>query len=347
MKSVKCLLNAEIRKILLVRTDRMGDTFSATPAIRAVRKHFPGARIDILVSELGIAVARANPYLDGVFQMKRRNPLSWLALLFCLRRQGYDALICFNGGSSKAAFFARWVKAGVKCGISSKKYVPIFDYVFAGSSAKTYVKMQLDFLAAMGIASDGEHLDFVAPAETLAHAEKEYPRVPDMPRLAMCIGNARKIHSRWLPEKFALLAKRLLEAERDAGFPVPEIWIVYGKDEKRLLPHFTDPRLKFFSAPLADTAAFLRTCDAMITSSSGPWHLAAAVGIPTLSVISKHNHEFWKPAGAIHQAVLPETDTKDVRGVPVEPVQAMVEDFLRKLRERAGISAVDHAEEQA
>ena len=54
-----------ISEILVVRTDKIGDVVLTTPAIAALRKHFPSARITGLVSPVAAEIYRSNPHLSG------------------------------------------------------------------------------------------------------------------------------------------------------------------------------------------------------------------------------------------------------------------------------------------
>src|SRR4051794_41945249 len=57
---------AAARRILVVRPDNVGDVVLLTPALRALRAAAPHARIELLASPAGTAVAAMLPELDGV-----------------------------------------------------------------------------------------------------------------------------------------------------------------------------------------------------------------------------------------------------------------------------------------
>jgi len=85
-----------------VRLRLIGDVVFTTPAIRAIRRHFPNARITYIVEEEAAAVVRHNPHLDEV--IVARSPhgsgrvRADLALIRRLRRERYDLAIDFHGG---------------------------------------------------------------------------------------------------------------------------------------------------------------------------------------------------------------------------------------------------------
>ena len=88
--------------ILLVRLRLIGDVVFTTPAIRAIRRHYPDARITYIVEEEAAAVVRHNPHLDAVIVARSPHAPGRLradiALIRRLRRERYDLAIDFHGG---------------------------------------------------------------------------------------------------------------------------------------------------------------------------------------------------------------------------------------------------------
>ena len=321
------ILDHFAKKILLIRSDRLGDLLAITPAIRAVRSYFKDARIDFLASDINVEAIRVNPHIDNVYVLKQRGPLSWPRLVWQIRRQNYDIVLCFNGGSSKAALFTWLAGAGTsfgKVGIG-RKFSKYFDHFFIPDNKLHITRANLAFLGKFGIPSAGEKMEFVLPDDARKNAATRFPR-SERKRLAVFIGNAKKIHSRWPAEKFAVLVEKIL-----ATYGSLEIFLLYGKAEIPLLSYFKPhDRLKMFNGNLVEAAAFLATCDALLTSSSGPWHLAAAVDTPTMSIISRFNYDFWRPLEGRNYFVVQDDDQNndDVRTIKIEPVLKMVEDFI-------------------
>ena len=54
------------RKLILVRTDRIGDMLVTTPCIRAIRQALPEVRLDMLASAHNVPAIYGNPYLDNI-----------------------------------------------------------------------------------------------------------------------------------------------------------------------------------------------------------------------------------------------------------------------------------------
>src|SRR6266566_1553248 len=86
--------------ILLVRLRLIGDVVFTTPAIRAIRRRYPDAKISYIVEEEAAPVVRGNPHVDEVIvavSPRARGRLrADLGLIRRLRRERYDLAIDFH-----------------------------------------------------------------------------------------------------------------------------------------------------------------------------------------------------------------------------------------------------------
>jgi len=92
----------EVPNILLVRLRLIGDVVFTTPAIGAIRRHFPAARITYLVEAPAEPVVRHHPGIDEIIVLERPRGLARLqydlALARRLRGGRFDLVIDFHGG---------------------------------------------------------------------------------------------------------------------------------------------------------------------------------------------------------------------------------------------------------
>lgn len=146
-----------------------------------------------------------------------------------------------------------------------------------------------------------------------------YPAVGGMKRIGLFIGNIAQPMLRWPVESFVELAVRILKNNPDL-----EVYAVAGKADVPLLDAFKnieDARFHTFvgDVSLQHTAAFIGTCDAFVTSSSSPQHLAASVGLPLVSIVHPRSYVRWTPRGPLNFSAVSDVDY-DVRGVTVRQV---------------------------
>jgi predicted lipopolysaccharide heptosyltransferase III len=89
-------------KILLIRLRQIGDVVFTTPAIRAVRRKFPEARITYLVEPAAAAVVDGNSHLDHILIAPLPRRVSRIredvTLIRELRARRFDVAIDFHGG---------------------------------------------------------------------------------------------------------------------------------------------------------------------------------------------------------------------------------------------------------
>src|SRR4051794_7360288 len=76
VRTPRRLLVSDLRRILVVRPDNIGDVVMIGPAVRAIREVAPGSRITLLASRAGALAAPLLPWLDDVLV----EPVSWQQL---------------------------------------------------------------------------------------------------------------------------------------------------------------------------------------------------------------------------------------------------------------------------
>lgn len=89
-------------RILLIRLRMIGDVVFTTPAIRALRRHFPQAHIAYLVEEQAAPIVAGSPYLDEVIVIPLtqglRRIVDDIQIARQLRQRAFDVVIDFHGG---------------------------------------------------------------------------------------------------------------------------------------------------------------------------------------------------------------------------------------------------------
>ena len=88
-----------MKRLLLVRLREIGDVVFTTPAVRALRRHFPDAHVSYLVEPAAAPIVATNPHIDEVIIAPRRAGLTSEArLVRRLRTARFDVAIDFHGG---------------------------------------------------------------------------------------------------------------------------------------------------------------------------------------------------------------------------------------------------------
>lgn len=300
------------QNILVVRLDNLGDVLMSTPAIQAIRQTSLQARITLLGSRSGTAIARHVPAINDVITYDApwvkgpaHGDLSDRRLLATLRRGHFDAAIIFTVCTQSALPAALMCRlAGIPLRLAHCRenpydvlthWVPDTDVCTDGMRHEA--ARQLDLVRSVGFHTASEQLVFrYAPSEVLSMRRKFVAAGGDMQRPYVVVHPGASAASRRYPaERFGLAAEAIA---RDSGCQ-----IVYsgGHDEAGLVARaqsrMDEPSISLAGQlTLGELAALIAGAEVMVGNNSGPAHMAAAVGRPVvvLYALTHPQHTPWR-----------------------------------------------------
>ncbi|EME68730.1 ADP-heptose of LPS heptosyltransferase [Paramagnetospirillum caucaseum] len=272
--------------ILVIKLGALGDFVQAMGPFAAIRAHHPGARITLLTTRPFAELARACPWFDAVW-LDDKPPL-WrldkvLALAARLRggrfRRVYDLQT-----SDRSSWYFRLMGGPGRVGGQSN--IPEWSGIARGCShphanpqrdSMHTIERQREQLAMAGIAK--------VPPPDLAWAEAAPGRFDIAGRFVLLVpgGAPHRPAKRWPAERFGRVALWL--AERGVT-PV-----LLGTDKERaeidairaVCPQAVDLAEK---TGLPDIIALARRAEAALGNDTGPMHLIAAGGCPSVVLFS-------------------------------------------------------------
>jgi hypothetical protein len=116
--------NSGMAKLLIIRSVSFQQLDKALPVMRQA---YPGARVELLTHEHGVAQAHAMPGIDGVRVYPYRGGFSWWRPVPVLRGEMYDAVVVPVANATGAGFwnvclFALTIKARTRvlCKVTSE-----------------------------------------------------------------------------------------------------------------------------------------------------------------------------------------------------------------------------------
>ncbi|MEW5806015.1 MAG: glycosyltransferase family 9 protein [Acidobacteriota bacterium] len=285
----------KIEKILLVRLDHIGDLLMATPAIAALRKKFPEARIDLLGGESAKAIFKGNPYIDHVYTFDatwydpRRGgeiwPVDVAGTVLRLRRIGYDVAVDLRG-DFRVIFLFLWL-AGARRRIGFRDLG--LGFLLTDSTGydleKPYMDINFDALSLLGIDRSDRRTRFYVPAEDEAFVDSLLAAngIKWEDHLIGINPTTNRVEQRWHESKFAELCDRLIET-----FGVKVIFVAAGSDSA--VVELVRKEMKRRSIDLSgkidlnQLGALLKKCILYIANDSGPMHLSISLGTPTIGI---------------------------------------------------------------
>ncbi|OLD69959.1 MAG: hypothetical protein AUI45_06060 [Acidobacteria bacterium 13_1_40CM_2_56_11] len=299
------------RRILVVDLDNIGDLLLATPAIRALRRSFPDATLDVLVTNYTASVVAGNPHIDGVLTCGKRiveaSLLERAALVWRIWRRRYDLGVILEAHWGYAGFAELLLAvAGVprRIGRDLGKHRGLLTAAVPPRQ-QHWIDTYLEVVGLVGAKPDGDHMDFpISPADE-AEMEawcREHSLAGAAPIVLFPGGTLHLISRRWGIEGFAAVGDALARS-----WQAP-IVVIGGPADTALaetvVARMAVPALSAAGAlSLGATGALLRRCRLFITNDSGPLHIAAAVGAPVVVILGPSDPLVFGPRGTLHEIV--------------------------------------------
>ena len=279
-------------RILIVRLGALGDVVHAIPVAAALRRAFPAARLDWLVSARHRAVLDLVPVIDRrlVLEAGAGQARTLLAAVGELRRSRYDVAIDLQG-LLKSALLARGSGASRVIGFATSYlrerlarpfYTDVYDPgcggIYDPRETRHVVEINLGLLQPLGVS--GTVPEF--PIDRVDSAVARMVVEQSDGRYVLLNPGAQWPNKRWPPSRFGLLAATLRERY---GLTSIALW---AGDERRLaeeiVAHAGGAALVSPPAAIADLVALARGAVVMVSGDTGPTHIAAAVGTPVVGI---------------------------------------------------------------
>ncbi|MFM1918713.1 MAG: lipopolysaccharide heptosyltransferase [Candidatus Hydrogenedentota bacterium] len=278
----------EPRHILVHLPNWLGDVVMATPALRALRRRFPAARITWVGRAGCCALLEGLPHADAILPLPARPGVRDMYRLARALPSRPDLGIALPHSARAALLlWAAGCRARLGYDRGGRRHLlthTVPPYTENGSVAPIYMAQEyLNLLAPLGVAGDEGGLELWADPSLVRELRSRLS--PSRPVVGLAPGAAFGPSKQWLPERFAEVASRLT---RELGAQCL-LFTGPGEEETR------EAVLRAASVPLVDpqegapSVARLRAgvaaCDLLIGNDSAPRHIAIAFGVPVLCIM--------------------------------------------------------------
>ncbi|HLW37015.1 MAG TPA: glycosyltransferase family 9 protein [Candidatus Eremiobacteraceae bacterium] len=281
----------------------VGDLLAALPALQALHRHF-GVRVDVLATPYAASILEGQACVANVFSDDGSTPLRVAAER--LRLRGYTHAIVFWSNPRIAALLARAaipVRVGQSRRLYSFRYttrVPVRTET--GDTTSHWTDIQMDYARALGVRPQARDYSVNLPLTDEDKADAQ--RVLDTLALRgpfVMLHAVRGVSSQkagWPTATFAALGDKLAEE-----FSAP-VLLTGTADERRIAQRIgSTMRRPVYNAAglstLRGLAALAQAALVVVALDSGPMHIAAAVGAPTVGIFALRTDlpNRWRPLG--------------------------------------------------
>jgi lipopolysaccharide heptosyltransferase I len=344
------LRSRDFRKILLIKLSAVGDVIHTIPVLNKLRRRYPAAQLDWLVTPPIAELLRHNPAITNVIEFAREDwskpwtltPFaSYARLAAKLRANAYDLVVDMHG-QVRTAVFTLATGAPVRIGFDRPR-ARVWDassrtfsaearkHAWQGAREGSWLAYThhipvptLDLHAVdrylsvgpiLGLEEGPPNFSFPVPQAAIARVESLLRQhdIAGAQLVAMAPGTIWET-KHWGTDKFSEVARHFLQK----GFAVALMGTrrerVVCEEVARLAPGAVDVAGE---TTLTELAALVRRSAISVTNDSGPMHLAVALDRPVVSVFGPTDPIWIGPYGR--------TDAVLRAGVPCSPC------FLRQL----------------
>ncbi|HYF02845.1 MAG TPA: glycosyltransferase family 9 protein [Patescibacteria group bacterium] len=310
-------------KILLLRYDKIGDVLISVPVFRILKRHFPEAQIDVLLSRDNIGGRTAiEQYVHEVVTFSEQKA-KLLPLLLQLRFRQYNVIIdLFDQFSTTSARMVKLLNPHNSVGIALE-YLPQYTHVAEplGRQSRHIVDRTVRVLLPFGIDPEMEKLELEYPLkkEEIAQATELLKNFRTDGKILLGINPAGSHeHRYWGGSNFVDFLNAI---GKDFHNVVPLLFTPPGYEaEVQQIALITGAAVAPKSKSFHDFAALLHECDAIFTPDTSVVHLAAAFKKPTVALFSnaaRASHGIpWLPYNTPHVAL--ETNNPAISSIAVD-----------------------------
>ncbi|MCX6136132.1 MAG: glycosyltransferase family 9 protein [Ignavibacteriales bacterium] len=273
--------------ILVIRTDRIGDVMLTLPLLPALKDCFPEARLTMMIRPYTRGLVDGHSCVDGVIEYSTIDSFGkFLEFVRQLREKEFDAAIMpYARPLIAIALFAAGIP--VRIGTGYRWYSLFFNrrvFEHRKDAARHEVEYNLNLLKPLGILPTlPGRMELAVPAEAERSVRQKLEAASVKRRFIVLHPGSGGSARDWKPQNFAALAD-MIAAKLSFGVVLTggpgEESIVQSVARKTVLPPASfvgDLSLKELAALIKDSACF-------ISNSTGPLHMAAALGTPVIAM---------------------------------------------------------------
>ena len=311
---------SEIRRILAVKLDHIGDFVTAIPAFRRLKERFPGASLTVLAGKSAAPLAAFEPAIDEVLPFEFFHARSGLgykgvtkkdleALGRDLQARHFDLAIDLRKHLD-TRYVLRCAGARYLAGFDRENHFPWLDFVAEWEGDPLYTDKRQhvtnDLLNLIDIVAnaceDDRSVIRLADASALGPLPDSVTAVAEVlfTKPVVCVHPASGNELRqWPRHYFAELIDLLIER---LGVHV----VIIGGPDEAIIANAVLALVKNQDAvwslvgthKLSQLPCVIASADLFVGNNSGPQHLAAGLGVPTVAVHSAVvPSEEWGPLG--------------------------------------------------
>jgi ADP-heptose:LPS heptosyltransferase len=300
-KTSKEIKPEDMKKVLFLRYDKMGDMIISLPVFKALKEKYPNIHIAVMCSPRNKVVLKGDKNVDEIFVYRKRL-FTDIRTVMEMRKRRFDCLVdlVFWKSVTSAILTAVIKGRGISIGVGKGTFKEFYDYIIPTEreNKEHIIPKTMQVLEIFGIDPKScdlyPHLSISEDDKLQAKAFLE--RIEGSPIIGLNI-SAGQPNRLWSLEKFAKLVYFLKNENPKSSFV-----IIYSvKDKSRAIQ--LQSRLNSqavlipFNLSFQRVAAIIQNLDLLITPDTSLVPVAWSSGVSVVGLYSANleNFYFWRP----------------------------------------------------
>lgn len=329
------------RNILVIDFGQLGDVVLSLPALRAIRRRFPRAKITVAIGKPGGEIVKLSGYANDVLEVDRVGLRDGPKLVSIgriikfvgqVRKQKFDFVIDLHSLSETNLL-------GFLSGAPRRLYarrpgrsldvLANFEPRPAREAKNAHaVDRYLDVIKPLGIENPSRvpALKTAAGANSAVEALLTKEKANSGALLVGIFPGAGNASRRWPLEHFAEVADHLIRNER------VRVIVFAGPEERTFVPQmrslFPPSTIFLDKLTISQLVSAQARLTLFISNDTGPVHTAAAVGTPVIVILDCPKPHSFTPVGDQHRLIL----GQEITHIPVRQVYQAAREVLSSSR---------------
>ncbi len=295
----------EPKKILIVRTDRLGDLILSLPVIYNLRKNYPQSHIAFMTIPANKDILENNPYIDELilYDKRGKHKSFWASLKFSkyLSKKDFDCAFILHS-TNRVNLMSFYAGIPVRVGWNRKMgFLLTHSFKMIKDKGERHERdYTLELLERMGLNIYSRDISLTVD-DNYQHVFQDFFKDKDMSGLKIALGVTASCNSKiWPWQNFMSLTQRFID-EYNAKI------IILGdkKAPEHSLGIFEEKSNNLFDlrekTSLKQVMALLKNTDLFIGNDSGLVHLASALGVASIAIFGRKQPGLsprrWMPLG--------------------------------------------------
>ncbi len=300
------IINSDIKSILLIRLDNMGDVLTTTPAIRAIKKGFPNSKIDILIRPATKDLIKNHPAIDKVIEfdspwLHRSGALNILEsfkafksnpIISQLRQKHYDLAIEFHT-DPRNLLLTYIIGAKRRLGHDVRGLGFLLTDVVPYKKGNHIIERNLLLPEYLDCKAKDKHTDLFLDKPSFTQADRWIEKNIRGQFICInpCTGRPNKF---WLDQRWAQVADQLIEK---LGITV--VFTGAKQDTDRInniisqMKNRSSAKVAAGSLSLLASAALFKRSKLLLATDTGPLHIAKAMRTPIIGLFGPVDPKEW------------------------------------------------------